>query len=207
MAPPETQRRPVAAPSLRVFFHGALGEACRSQRVEADDATIWYLADLLTRYARSDNLYEYTADGPTLRPLALLYALALEAQTERERRLVLQRLGDVALFIAGLFSGMLARRAVDVDYYIAMGGSAYSYLRDAASPHARERSLATVFEQLSSQFVLFVDVLSEVGEQAPGADDRDLLRAYELWMHSGSPRLARRLRERGISPVRVVGAH
>jgi hypothetical protein len=137
----------------------------------------------------------------------MLYALALEAQTRRERRLVLQRLGDVALFVAGLFSGMLARRAVDVDYYIAMGGSAYGYLRDMASGRERERSLATVFEQLSTQFVLFVDVLAEVGEQAPGADDRDLLRTYELWMHSGSPRLARRLQERGITPVRVAGAH
>jgi hypothetical protein len=175
--------------------------------VEAEDATVWYLADLLTRYARSENLYEYTAEGPTLRPLAMHYALALEAETERERRLVLQRLGDVALFIAGLFSGMLARRAIGVDYYIAMGGSAYGYLRDSADSRGRERSLAAVFEQLSTQFVLFVDVLAEVAEQAPGADDRDLLRTYELWMHSGSPRLARWLQERGITPVRIGGAH
>jgi hypothetical protein len=200
-------RRPITASSLCAFFHESVAGACRNQQVETDAATVWYLANLLTRYSRSENLFDYTADGLTLRPLALIYSGAAEAASEHERRLVLQRLGDLALFIAGLFSEMLSRRPVDVDYYIAMGGSAYRYLTEGGDGHQRATALIPVFRQLSEGFVRFVDVLAEVGEHAPGANNRDLLRTYELWTKTGSPRLARKLREQGITPVRVSGTH
>jgi len=38
----------------------------------------------------------------------------------------MQRLGDTALFIAGVFADSLNRKLVDVDYYVAMGGTAYA---------------------------------------------------------------------------------
>jgi hypothetical protein len=196
-----TPTRPLAAPDLRAFFHESVDRAVQNQRVEADHGTVWYLANLLTDYSRSERVFDHTEEGITLRPLALLYAQAVEASGERERRLALRRLGDLALFVAGLFSGTLARRMVDVDYCVRMGGSAYAYLYDRQDGTQRDGALAPVFYELSCQFQRFVEVLAEVGEQRRAAtDDQDLLRLYAAWLRTRDPRLERRLRGLGIDP-------
>ena len=205
----EHQLKPLTESSLRSFFHDSLNRAISNQQVAADEATVWYLTNLLTVYARTEHLFDETQDGRALTPLAALYALAAEAGSEAERRLLLQRLGDVALFISGLFSGLFVRRRclVDVDYYIAMGGNAYGYLSDKSTTSTREKSLATIFRQLSNEFVRFVDVLAEVGENAPGSDNRDVLRMHELWSRTRSPRLERRLRTLGVTPTTLAETH
>ena len=137
-----------------------------------------------------------------------MYFMASRAPSERERQRLLQRLGDVALFISGLFSGRFTRRRVmvDVDYFMAMGGGAYAYLGDIGSATVRARSLSEIFQDLSCQFVRFVDVLAEVGGQAFGSDS-DLLRVHELWEKTNSPRLERRLRAAGIQPTAMTWSH
>ncbi|ADJ29762.1 hypothetical protein [Nitrosococcus watsonii] len=190
----------VTRSALRPFFFDSLQEAVANQQVKADEATVFYLVNLLTDFSRSEKVFDYTQEGLTLRPLAELYGFAVEAASQSERKLILQRLGDVALFISGLFSGYFRRRLVDVDYYIAMGGSAYAYLYDTKGQNARERALATIFRQLSQQFVQFVDVLAEVGENAFGPSKHDILSLYALWAKTGSPRLEYKLRRLGINP-------
>ena len=46
---------------------------------------------------------------------------------------------------------------------------------------------------LSEKFIELVDVLSEIGENCGISNDSNVLRLYELWMKTGSRRLARRL--------------
>jgi len=202
------KRVPITESNLHSFFHESLHQAIRNQRVDAEDATLWYLTNLLADFSRTERLFDQTAEGRVLTPLAELYNMAMEASTEVERKLVLQRLGDVALFVAGLFSGLFTRRrrVVDVDYYIAMGGSAYAYLCESGQGALRDRSMVAIFHQLSGQFARFVDVLGEVGENAFGASAHDPLRLHELWCKTGSPRLERKLRAVGImlAPASVV---
>lgn len=201
--------KPLTPATLQAFFLDSVNDAIRNQQVETCEATIWYLSHLLSDYARSERLFDTTEEGVMLRPLAELYALASEAPSETERKLILQRLGDVALFVSGLFSGLFTRRRrlVDVDYYMAMGGGAYAYLGESPPGSVRDRSLTEIFLDLSGQFSRFVDVLAEVGEQAFGARDTDLLRIHDLWLKTDSPRLAGKLRAAGIEPVRPGGVH
>ena len=142
-----------------------------------------------------------TADGPAIPALALLYAQALEARDRETRQALLRRLGDVALLVGGVFPGSLSRKLVDVDYYIGMGGSAYSCLSDMARGCLRTRALRGVYAELSLKFPAFVDVLAEVGENSRLSSSLDTLRLYEIWAKTGSPRAAARLRQRGIEPV------
>lgn len=199
---------PLAAESdLRAFFHGSVQDAVDNQHVEADEATIFYLVGLLTDFSRSEKVFDYTPDGRALRPLAELYYFAVEAVSQSERKLILQRMGDIALFISGLFSGYFQRRLISIDYYIAMGGTAYAYLYDTNDRSPRDRALATIFRQLSRQFVQFVDVLAEVGENAPGSSKQNILALYELWAKTGSPRLERKLKCLGIVPRQFGSTH
>ena len=190
----------ITSASVEDYFHEALNSALDNQGIETTPDAVGYVVNLLCGFARSERLYEHTGDGYGLKPLAMVYADAAFSSNAAERRQALRRLGDVALFISGLFSHSLRRKLVDVDYYVAMGGSAYGLLSNASSRSPRSAALSPVFAELSQKFTDFVDALAEVGEDANFAGDSDLLRSYELWLHTGSRRAARQLRRAGIHP-------
>jgi len=103
-------------------------------------------------------------------PLAFQLARALESGGVQQRA-SLKQIGDLSLFISGFFPDSLRRKLVDVDYYVSIGG-----------------------------FLGFVDVLSEVSERTSCASNLDLLRLYERWLKTGSPRSGQLLVERGVVP-------
>jgi len=189
--------------SLHEFFRDSVRAALERQRVGVEDHTEHYVVNLLAMFARSDALFEPSPDGPRLKPLALMLADAGTAPTHAERLRTLQRLGDVSLFIAGFFAQSFARRLVDIDYHIAMGGRAYGTLADTCRSGARGRALAAVFAELAQKFQRVVDALNDVSEMAHRHDQRDVLRQYEIWLKTGSPRAHGILRSLGVEPAVV----
>lgn len=188
--------QPVA--SLQEFFKDSVETALRKQGVAAEDHTAYYLVNLLTLFTRCDA----RIDGD--KPLALMLADAADAGDPRERNFVLQRIGDTSLFVAGFFSESFARKLVDVDYYIDIGGSAYGSLSASVRGTVRGRVFGEVFAELARKFRDFVDVLSEVRDAAKGSVDTDVLRLYEVWLKTRSERAARLLRARGIEPNQAL---
>jgi hypothetical protein len=201
--------QPVA--NLKEFFKDALHDALSHQHVAVEGETEHYVVNMLTMFSDADALYERSAEGSRgrLKPLVVMLGEALEAPTHAERCRGLQRLGDVSLFIAGFFSAGFARKLVDVDYHIAMGGRAYGTLAESVSA-GRGRVLRQVFAELAAKFQPMVDALNEISESAYQHSDQDRLRLYELWVKTGSERSRRILRKLGIEPApaaRSVLAH
>jgi hypothetical protein len=200
---PETTVEPVV--NLKEYFKDALHAALVKQRLSVEGETEHYVVNLLTLFARSEALFDATPEGPRLKPLVVLLTEAMEARTREERNRGLQRLGDVSLFIAGFFAQGFARKLIDIDYHIAMGGRAYGTLAEALSGGVcaprRSRALALVFTELAEKFQMMVDALNELSESAYTHSDRDILRLYELWLRTGSRRSFRLLRRLGIEPV------
>ena len=195
--------QPVA--SLKEFFRDALQDALSHQHVAVEDQTEHYVVNLLTLFSDADALFERD-DGSQrsrLKPLALMLGEALEAPTHEARFRGLQRLGDVSLFIAGFFSAGFARKLVDIDYHIAMGGRAYGTLAENCSP-ARGRTLRQVFAELAAKFTPMVDALNEISESSYQHSDQDRLRLYELWVKTGSERSRTLLRKLGLEPAPVA---
>lgn len=188
----------VTTTSIQDYFRRSVDDALDNQNVDATEATTHYIVNVLTSFARADQLFEHTPEGLRLRPLALLYAEALEQASARLRFLLMRRLGDVALFVAGMFSESLNRKLVDLDYYIAMGGNAYAYLSDTAQDTVSGKAMADVFHELAHNFTSFVDVLQEVSEGGTGSSDKDLLEVYDVWLRTGSTRAARQLQKLGV---------
>jgi hypothetical protein len=93
------------------------------------------------------------------------------------------------------------RKLVDVDYYIAMGGTAYSALSESLRIRDRTQSHGVVFEELARKFPGFVDVLAEVSASAQPGSDTDILRLYEVWLRTGSARARDRLVGLGVVPA------
>ena len=190
--------RPVA--NLQEFFKDSVADAMEKQGVAADDHTAYYVVNLLTLFARSEKLYDRRTDGPGPPPLALLLAEAAAEPDAQTRNVVLQRVGDTSLFVAGFFQDAFARKLVDVDYYIEVGGAAYGSLSSSVRGTVRGRAFGGVFAELAAKFRAFVDVLAEIRDSARATDDHDILRLYEVWLKTGSLRAARVLRTLGIDP-------
>jgi hypothetical protein len=196
----------VAVSSLREFFRDAFHAASEHQHLDIDEQAEQYVVNLLTMFSRADALYEKTPDGLRIKPLAQMLADALEAPNATARHRGLQRLGDVSLFVAGFFARSFARKLIDIDYHIAMGGNAYSSLADTMQRTSSGRSVAPVYAQLAQKFQRLVDALNEVSDMSYRHSDADILRLYEIWMKTGSPRAHRLLRQLGVQPVVVAGA-
>jgi hypothetical protein len=191
----------VAVANLREFFHDSVQTALRNQRVDVDGHTEHYVVNVLTMFARSEELYETTAEGVRLKPLAHMLADASEATSTQQRQDALRRLGDVSLFIAGFFAQSFARKLVDIDYHIAMGGRAYGTLAENMRGTLRGQAFAAVFLELAQKFQRLVDVLNDVAEMSYTHSDKDILRLYEIWLKTGSPRAHAVLRRLGVAPV------
>jgi len=195
------QDRVVPVANLRDFFRESIGSAIDNLGVRVEPHTSHYVVNLLTLFARSEELYEDDGDSYGIRPLALMMVDAADATTAQQRSLSLQRIGDVALFTAGFFSEGLANKPVDIDYYIQMGGTAYGSLSDEIKGTTRGRALIDVYCELAHKFQVLVDVLHEVRDGAVKSSDTNVLRTYEIWRKTGSKRAAALLRQNGVFPL------
>ena len=200
-----TDVRVQAVADLHEYFRDALHAALNHQHVTVEDQTEHYVVNLLTIFARADQLFEQTPSGARLTPLAVMLSQAVEAPSLEARCRGLQRLGDVSLFVAGFFAQGFARKLIDIDYHIAMGGQAYGTLA-LTMQSGRRRPLGQIFAELAQKFQPMVDALNEISETAHQHSHDDLLRLYELWLKTGSERSRSILRRLGVEPAHLAQA-
>jgi hypothetical protein len=188
--------------NLVEFFRDGLAKALARQHVSLGEHTSHYVVSLLALYARTEVFHRDLRPGQRWVSLSELLARASAATTCAEREALLQRLGDLSLFVAGFFAHGFERRLVDVDYHIAMGGRAYGTL--AAAPiNGPRRMLCGVFDELARKIQPVVDAIGEIGDAARVWAPNDVLRLYELWLKTGSHRAHGVLRRLGVAPVQA----
>ena len=196
-----SHERVVPVPNLLDYFRNSLEGVISDHGVTVDPCATHYVVNLLTLFSRSEELYEDDGETFGLKPLALMLADATDAPSPDARNAILQRIGDVALFISGFFADSLAERAVDLDYYIHMGGNAYGSLSVEVRGTFRGRAFADTYGELATKFQILVDVLNEVRDRERQESDIDVLRTYSVWRKTGSRRAENLLRQQGIVPI------
>jgi hypothetical protein len=180
-----------------LYFRDQVITALEHQKVSTSEFTESYLVHLLAAFARGEHVLR-AEPGFDETPLALLYARALHA-SRFERAVLLRVTADTALFVSGFFADSLPGGNGDVRYYASLGGRAYAAL---GREHSAEDPAGTgVFNELSGRFIEFVDVLGEVAEKTRLSSPRSVVRLYERWAETGSPRAAALLAQLGITPV------
>ena len=187
--------------NLRDYFRRSVEEVIDNRGVDMDPHAAHYVVNLLTSFSRSEALYEDDGESYGLRPLALMLEDAANASSVEERSQSLQRIGDVSLFVSGFFSNSLARTAVDIDYYINMGGNAYAVLSEEVRGTFRGNAFAPIYQELSEKFLVLIDILNEVRDSKRIDSDVDLLRTYQQWQKTGSRRCEKILRKQGVVPI------
>ena len=186
--------------SLADYFTERLSELARERTPPPLEDTCCYLGAMLGRFGRSEGFFSFEAGRMTLRPLARLYGDALEARDEPERCLLLQQLGDMALFMGALFPRRYARHGIRRDYFVGMGGSAYDYLADNA------RRGRHVFSELAGAFGDMLEMVEEAcAEETSEMSEEEVLALYRRWLAERDTVSERRLKALGIDVEN--GAH
>ena len=147
---------PPGAPSLKRFFDRLVRRSLEDLWL-AGEPVADYLASLLARFARTDQLYAIrdAAGQPLESVVAMLLAIqqawafeAAQFDPFRERELR-QHIGDYTLFMLGIFRESVERRA-SAGFYVREGKRAYRVVADfdrsALKPNAR------LFAALSAEF-------------------------------------------------------
>lgn len=186
-----------AETDLLQFFRDRVVEATRHQRAPVSPSAQLYLAQLLTEVGHERETPPSGAD--TLAELHVQASLAPPAEAVT----LLKRLGDWSLLLTGFFREHLARRRVTREYCARMGGGAYQRLEHM---FPGDEALAPVFGELAERYDTCSEVIAEVRDEAAGRSDADVLRLYEEWLRTGSPRVAERLKELGVVPGRNARA-
>ena len=183
------------------YFRTSIDEVIVQQGVDLDPHATHYVVNMMTLFSRSEELYEDDGETYGIKPLALMLADASDAPSAEHRNNVLQRIGDVTLFISGFFVESLANKAVDIDYYIHMGENAYGSLSEETRGTFRGNAFADIYRELAVNFQILIDVLHEVRASARPDSDVNVLRTYEIWLKTGSRRAENLLRQEGIVPI------
>lgn len=186
--------------TLEDHFHHLVTDARDHQHVNVSDETVHYLSGMLVSFSSVDMLFQRNEEGRYLKPLAIMFGEAHQEENAALKYQGLRQLGDTALFISGMFPGVLRRKPVGLDYYIAMGGSAYNTASGLARRLKFARGFSGMFHELGRHFASLVDLLSEVAENSNMHSHADLLELYEQWLQTGSRRIASKLRAAGIEP-------
>ncbi|MDH3764147.1 MAG: hypothetical protein OEU50_24465 [Gammaproteobacteria bacterium] len=188
----EPQQLPITETSLSSYFRKRMTRYARRFRPPPHEDTCWYLGSLLERLGRSEQLFAYQDGQTMLRPLALLYNDAIEADNARERCLMLQQLGDMALFLGALFPERFTRHGILQDYFVGMGGSAYDYLADNAKANRH------VFAELANTFTRMLEMVANACSRRQRLTTEEVLALYQRWLSTGDPVVENQLRALGI---------
>lgn len=187
--------------NLRDYFRESIDKAIAQQGVSLDPHATHYVVNMMTLFSRSEKLYQDDGEIYGIKPLALMLADASDASTPEHRNNLLQRIGDVALFISGFFVESLANKAVDIDYYIHMGENAYGSLSEETRGTFHGNAFADIYRELAGKFQILTDVLHEVRDNACGNSSINVMRTYEIWRKTGSQRARKLLCEQGVVPI------
>lgn len=186
----------IASTSPRAVFADLVGCALTEIDLRPSPMATAYLVELLDGRVRAP---EPDACGePEATLTEALFAARSAEGPERIARL--RQLGDRTLFVAGFFGDSLNRSVVDIDYYGDVGRAAYANLADSLARQVGEKAWTGLYSELSRRFDEFVDVLAEVGDRTRARGCEDLLRLYERYLRTGSPRDRGRLLRRGQVP-------
>ncbi len=177
------------------YFDSLVQTGIEARGIAVSAPVVKYLANMLTFYVDARNLHEPEFDEAGKKNPKTLAELWLLAQTSEPiiQKELLKKLGDRTLYISGFFSESLNRSLVDVDYYYAMGTSAYKTLAYTCEP-----SVKGIFGEISERFIEFVEVFNVISHDAFVKTDQGILRLYETYLRTGSSLAKEKLETLGV---------
>jgi hypothetical protein len=173
---------------LQTFFHNVIRQSFRQLGIN-DSTVTRYVADVLTDFAKSENLYRMRSrTGKRMESIVEMLAERADVPMD-EARLLRERsmrkyLGDYALFMSGIFRSYVEGRGF-LNYYIEEGSRSYWTVSELDLSLYRTGFI--LFQELSKKFEYYSGALDYTRKAyfapEPGEDPfAGFLRQIEGWM-------------------------
>lgn len=184
--------------TVQGYFADLVRSASARRAIALDEPLEAYLVQLLAAGTRLDE----SNGQEEMETLAHRFLSATVHPRREEQYRLFRALGDAALRKAGWFSAQLQRKGISRRYVSHIGARAYGAANQLAQSGAMasDRLYGQVFQTLAADFRQFADLLSDVKESTAMQTPQDLVKLYDRWRMTKSPRLAERLREEGVFP-------
>lgn len=186
--------------SPQEHFTQLLKEACDHHGISIQPHSEVYLVQLLQNYITANNLFQFNdhldSDQKPFSTFAEIYLTALNSDEPKSRKLM-KTVADRSLYLTGFFSESLNKKAVDIDYYMNIGSSAYAHL----SVWAKADAMSHIYKSLSNKFIQCVDILSYISEKSQLQSQTDVLFLYEKYLKTGSKLAQSKLNELGVTTL------
>ena len=179
---------------LAEFFRERVQQALTTHNIAASPHLEFYVVNLLGDFKKSEALFVNQGAKIMEQPLALLLAKAVDGDGATKIR-CLKKIGDIALYTAGFFSECVQKK-LSLDYYVQMGGGAYSNLSGILTT---QKTFAELYQELSQLFPDLVKVLADIAIASDQKTPQDLIRLYERWLATGNDTLRKTLEQAGIN--------
>jgi hypothetical protein len=179
---------------LRGWFREQLDGALRKRGTEAGEGTRAYLVDLLSRVGLGQSPEALKT------PLAIQLAEARSSVSPPDRLRRFRALGDDALYLRGFCADHLDHRGITTEYVATLGEAAYDQAGDLAWSRS-ELGSSGVYRELSRRFEALADAIDDVRESTAMRTPTEVLRLYEKWNRTHSPKIAERLSAEGLFPA------
>ena len=186
--------------SPQEHFSELLNEACEKRRVQILPHSHAYLINLLQHYIDSKKLFSpFILSESEEKPpetFAELYLFALNSEEPKNRE-IMRILAERSLYLSGFFAEGLSNKAVDIDYYMNIGASAYSNL----SAWTRESSVADLYKILGKNFDQYAALISYISEKSALQSEANILNLYERYLKTGSKLAEEKLNSLGVTTL------
>lgn len=167
------------------LWHEIVHEAEQSCAILLKEEIESYLVFLLMRYIDKPEFVKQIVALDFLQGMDL---------TPARREGALRDVGDKCLLFAGLFPSIATTRLVRLSYFVKMGQTSYFRI---------SRKSNDLYDHLSNQFVMMMDVLQSIRQYSAKCPDLLPLQAYELWNDTGSPRALAMLKQYTSHPEAI----
>lgn len=185
--------------SIRSYFREALTDALQKKSVSLTDYAQVYIVNLLSEFARADNVYA-GVDRHEKTSMVQLLIRAQEADPAESVR-IYKHMGDSSLYFTGFFSDQRKHETVSHEYYQSMGESAYRSV--SALVRTQTAAGAALFAELADCFSALSDLLTSMSlyrgpEKKVDFADQELLSLFERYQRTGKKEFLDALQSRGI---------
>lgn len=179
------------------YFFERITKSLQDHKLSVSKDVEYYLLSLLKKFIHSENFFHQTKEGRLEnRALALrLYDAVFDEDVQQYQHL--KKLGDQALYQAGVFYDGLLNKVVDVGYYITMGQKAYGSLANQKTILKSEKGLRDIFAELCENFAGLVEIVALCCERDE-LTNLDLLKWIDRYQKTKSEKAKSILVERGI---------
>lgn len=190
-----TDKSLITEQKLLEYLTGKINAELDNSDIVIDEDTVWYLGNLLTHFAQSDNFLIQESQQRSIPTLAFIYQDARETHSTTNRHMLLRKLGDSALFMGAWFSEIYRRKGIGRDYFVGMGHAAYDYLSDNALQYRH------TFNELAQNLPELIALAAKVLARDSGLSAEEIFDIYRRWQINKDEMLRKQLEAVGIVPL------